>query len=86
MIASTVTMLSQTASLLLSQPLLAALASSDLPRLVASCAFQIRHQHSAVSDEDELPDTKDKEFRDPRMAKIEAIRAKALQVCLLDGY
>jgi hypothetical protein len=78
-------MLRQTMSLLpLSHPLLAALGSSGLPKLLATCsnALHVRYQHSAVSDDDELPDPRDREHKDPRLQKIEAIRQKALLVGL----
>jgi hypothetical protein len=66
----------------LSHSLLAALGTSGLPKLLASCAatLQVRHQHSALSEDDELPDPRDREHKDPRLEKIEAIRRKALLV------
>jgi hypothetical protein len=76
-------MLSQTMSLLpLSHSVLAALGSRGLPKLLASCssALHVRHQHSALSEDDELPDPRDREHKDPRLQKIEAIRQKALLV------
>jgi hypothetical protein len=67
----------------LSHSLLAALGSSGLPKVIASsiAAMQVRHQHSALSEDDELPDSRDREHKDPRLEKIEAIRQKALLVC-----
>lgn len=78
-------MLSQTMSLLpLSHSVLAALGSSGLPKLIASSvsALHVRYQHSAISDDDELPDSRDREHKDPRLEKIEAIRQKAMLVSI----
>ncbi|WIA08065.1 hypothetical protein OEZ85_007531 [Tetradesmus obliquus] len=58
----------------------AALGSSGLPKLIASSvsALHVRYQHSAISDDDELPDSRDREHKDPRLEKIEAIRQGAM--------
>ncbi|WIA28131.1 hypothetical protein OEZ86_010705 [Tetradesmus obliquus] len=50
----------------------------QLEEQLAGLTPRLKALHSAISDDDELPDSRDREHKDPRLEKIEAIRQKAM--------